>query len=68
VFDNVIKTANGHVTGIEIIPVPNVEQVLIEKGTELDVNEFHSTIGSYSLRSVEKTAYYFKLKGNIAKC
>jgi hypothetical protein len=45
VFDHVIKTANGHVTGIELIAVPNVAQVHIEKGSVLDVNAFHKTMG-----------------------
>jgi hypothetical protein len=35
VFDHVIKTASGHVTGIELIAVPNVAQVHIEKGLVL---------------------------------
>jgi hypothetical protein len=31
IFDHVIKTANGHVTGIELFPVQNVAQAHIEK-------------------------------------
>jgi hypothetical protein len=45
VFDQVIKTANGHVTGIELISVPNVAQVHIEKGSVLDINDFHKSMG-----------------------
>jgi hypothetical protein len=45
IFDQVINNANGHVTGIELISVPNEAQGHIEKGTILDVNEFLKSMG-----------------------
>jgi hypothetical protein len=70
VFDQVIKTANGHVTGIELIAVPNVAQVHIEEGSVLDVNEFHKTMGHIHTEALTKTAaiYGIKLKGTLKKC
>jgi hypothetical protein len=68
-FDQVIKTANGHITGIELIPVPNVAQVHIEKGTTLDVNECHKSMGNIHMESLMKTAAYYgmKFKGKLEK-
>jgi hypothetical protein len=62
VFDHVIKTANGHVTGIELIAVPTVAQVHIEKGSVLDINAFHKTMGHIHRDALSKTAAYYGVK------
>jgi hypothetical protein len=69
-FDHVIKTANGHVTGIELISVPNVAQVHIEKGSVLDVNDFHKSMGHIYKGALDKTAAYYgvKLRGKLEPC
>jgi hypothetical protein len=70
VFDHVIKTLNGHVTGIELISVPNVAQVHIEKGSVLDINDFHKSMGHIHKGALDKTAAYYgvKLRGKLEPC
>jgi hypothetical protein len=40
VFDEVIKANNGHVNGLELVPVPNVANLTLERGTVVDINNF----------------------------
>jgi hypothetical protein len=70
VFDNVVKVANGHVTGLELIAVLSVAQVHIKNGSLLDVNAFHKTMGHLHQEALNKTAAYYgvKLCGTLEPC
>jgi hypothetical protein len=70
VFDQVIKTNIGHVNGLELVPVPNVANVALERGIVVDINNFHKSIGHINEDSLHKMANYYgiTLRGKLDTC
>jgi hypothetical protein len=53
-FDRIIKTSHGHVNGIELIPVVNMANLTMERGTVVDINDFHRSMGHVHEDSLQK--------------
>jgi hypothetical protein len=69
-FDQIIKTSHGHVNGIELIPVINMANLTMERGTVLDINDFHRSMGHVHEDSLRIMADYYglKLRGQFHTC
>jgi hypothetical protein len=70
VFDKVIKTHNGHVNGIELVPVTTLANVTVDQGPVMDINTFHRSMGHIHQDALSKTADYYgiKLRGKFNTC
>jgi hypothetical protein len=38
--------SHGHVNGIELIPVVNLANLTLERGTVVDINDIHRSMGN----------------------
>jgi hypothetical protein len=54
--------SHGHVNGIELIPVVNMANTTLERGTVVDINDFHRSMGHVHEDSLRKMADYYGLK------
>jgi hypothetical protein len=70
VFDKVIKAHNGHINGIELVPVTTVANVTVDQGWVMDINTFHRSMAHIHQDALSKTADYYgnKLRGKFNTC
>ena len=73
-FDRRIKTKDGWVSGVEVLPIPGQEaeeeRALIAARDTRDINEYHQQLGHPNEQATRATAKAFgiKLTGTFQKC
>jgi Reverse transcriptase (RNA-dependent DNA polymerase) len=71
-FDQVIKSTNGHLLGVQLIPRHTGQAAMTSftEGHKINVNELHNLLGHTSERKTKATAINMKwsLSGTFLKC
>jgi hypothetical protein len=44
-FHKIIKTSNGHINGIEMVPVSGMANVDWNQPVKMEINKFHQSMG-----------------------
>ena len=73
-FDRRIKTKDGWVSGVDVMPIPGKqakeEKKIVAAKVTLDINEYHRQMGHPNQQITRTTAKTFgiKLTGKFQKC
>jgi hypothetical protein len=62
IFYKIIKTSNGHVNGIEMVPVLGMANVAWNQPVKMEINKFHRSMGHVHEDSLRKMGKYYGIK------
>jgi hypothetical protein len=70
IFDKIIKTYNGHVNGIEMVPVLGMANIAWNQQVKMEINKFHRSMGHVNEDDLRKMGKYcgIKLYGTLEPC
>jgi hypothetical protein len=70
IFDKIIKISNGHVNGIEMVPVFGLANIAWNQPIKMEINKFHQSMGHVHKDALRKMGKYYgiKLYGTLEPC